>query len=104
MVILGVILVILLTVVIVYLIDKTFPKKYKSFVLLGLWTLIIFLGYITFMSVYGEIQFNQLQPTFRGRMLNIPSFRNTTLQEICFLISNKVEEDFSLEIDYVKIQ
>jgi hypothetical protein len=51
-----------------------------------------------------EIQFNQLQPTFRGRMLNIPSFRNTTLQEICFLISNKVEEDFSLEIDYVKIQ
>ena len=51
-----------------------------------------------------EIQFNQLEPTFRGRMLNMPSFSNVTLQEICFLISNKIEEDFSLEIDYVKIQ
>ena len=61
MVILGVILVILLTILIVYLIDKAFPKKYKSFVLLGLWALIIYLGYITFMSVYGEIKFNQLK-------------------------------------------
>ena len=51
-----------------------------------------------------EIQFNQLEPTFRGRILNMPSFSNVTLQEICFLISNKIEEDFSLEIDYVKIQ
>ena len=61
MVILGVILVILLTILIVYLIDKAFPKKYKSFVLLGLWALIIYLGYITFMSVYGEIKFNKLK-------------------------------------------
>ena len=51
-----------------------------------------------------EINFNQLQPTFRGRMLNMPSFSNVTLQEICFLISNKIEEDFSLEIDYVKVK
>tara|TARA_B100001094_G_C18161353_1_gene789540 strand:- start:1055 stop:1624 length:570 start_codon:yes stop_codon:yes gene_type:complete len=51
-----------------------------------------------------EIKFNQLEPTFRGRMLSMPSFSNVTLQEICFLISNKKEEDFSLEIDYVKIQ
>lgn len=51
-----------------------------------------------------EIQFNQMQPTFRGRMLSIPSFSNATLQEICFLISNKVEEDFSLEIDFIKVQ
>ena len=51
-----------------------------------------------------EIQFNQLQPTYRGRMLNMPSFSNVSLQEICFLISNKKEEDFSLEINYVKIQ
>ena len=51
-----------------------------------------------------EIKFNQLQPTFRGRMLNMPSFSNVTLQEICFLISNKIEEDFSLEIEYVKLK
>ena len=51
-----------------------------------------------------EIQFIQMQPAFRGRMLSIPSFSNNTLQEICFLISNKVDEDFSLEIDYIKVQ
>ena len=80
MVILGVILVILLTVVIVYLIDKTFPKKYKSFVLLGLWTLIIFLGYITFMSVYGEIKFNKLkEKRYKVVIENLKDIRDAEL-------------------------
>jgi len=55
------VVVILLTIGIVYLIDKYVPKKFKSFILAGLWVLIIYLGYITFMSIYGEIQFNQLK-------------------------------------------
>ena len=54
--------VILLTIGIVWLIDKYAPKKSKPFILVGLWALIIYLGYSTFMSVYGpEIQFNQLK-------------------------------------------
>jgi len=60
--VLGVILgLIALTILIVWLIDKFVPKKVKPILNLLLWILIIFLGYITFMSVYGEIQFNKLR-------------------------------------------
>ena len=59
MFIISIIAAILVTVLIVWLIDKYIPKKYKSLILIGLWAIIIFLGYITFMSIYGEIQFNQ---------------------------------------------
>lgn len=60
-VIIGVVVVILLTIGIVWLIDKFVPKNLKIVVNLVLWIIIIVLGYLTFMSVYGEIQFNQLK-------------------------------------------
>ncbi|NNF73886.1 MAG: hypothetical protein HKN00_01790 [Flavobacteriaceae bacterium] len=41
--------------------DKFVPKKVKPLLLLGLWVLIAFLAYKTFMSVYGEIQFNKIK-------------------------------------------
>ena len=50
-----------------------------------------------------EIPFKELKATFRGRMLNMPSFSNDVLEEIGFLISNKKEEDFELTIDYIKV-
>ena len=50
-----------------------------------------------------EIPFKELVATFRGRLLNMPSFSNTTLQEIGFLISNKKEEYFHFEIDFIKL-
>lgn len=59
--IIAAIVVILLTIGIVWLIDKFIPKKFKSLVLLVLWIIIGYLGYITFMSVYGEIKFNKLK-------------------------------------------
>ena len=49
-----------------------------------------------------KISFKELVPTFRGRLLDMPHFQKGVLEEIGFLISNKVEEDFSLEIDYIK--
>lgn len=52
---------ILLTILIVWLIDKFVPVKAKPFITIALWGLIIFLGYLTFDSVYGEIQFNKLK-------------------------------------------
>ena len=52
---------ILLTVAIVWLIDKFVPAKAKPIITIALWALIIFLGYLTFDSVYGEIKFNQLK-------------------------------------------
>lgn len=60
-VILIVVGLILLTIGIVWLIDKFVPKKLKPVLNLVLWALIFFLGYITFMSVYGEIKFNELK-------------------------------------------
>lgn len=60
-IIIAIVVVILLTIGIVWLIDKFVPKNLKVAVNLVLWIIIIALGYLTFMSVYGEIQFNQLK-------------------------------------------
>ena len=60
-VIVGIVVVILLTIGIVWVIDKFVPKKLKPVIQLALWVLIFYLSYATFMSVYGEIQFNQLK-------------------------------------------
>ena len=60
-VIITIVIVILLTIGIVWLIDKFVPNKIKPVITIVLWILIIFLGYITFMSVYGEIKFNELK-------------------------------------------
>ena len=51
-----------------------------------------------------KIPFKELVPTFRGRLLDMTHFQKGDLQEIGFLISNKVEEDFALLIDYIKLQ
>ena len=53
--------VILLTIGLVWVIDKFVPKKAKPILMLALWALIALVGYNTFMSVYGEIQFNKLK-------------------------------------------
>ena len=50
-----------------------------------------------------EIPFKELVATFRGRLLNMPSFGNKTLEEIGFLISNKKEEYFHFEMDFIKL-
>ena len=59
MLIIGVIVVILVTIGLVKLIDKFIPKKLRPVLMILLWIGIIALGYLTFMSVYGEILFNQ---------------------------------------------
>ncbi|MCB0447011.1 MAG: hypothetical protein KDD03_05765 [Gelidibacter sp.] len=60
-VIIAVVAVIALTIGIVWVIDKFVPKKFKPVLNILLWLIIIFLGYKTYMSIYGEIQFNQLK-------------------------------------------
>ena len=60
-VLIAAIVIIGLTIGIVKLIDKFVPKKVKPAILVVLWVVIIYLGYITFMSVYAEIKFNKLK-------------------------------------------
>lgn len=60
-VILAIVIVILLTIGIVWVIDKFVPTNFKPILHILLWAVIAFLGYQTFMSVYGEIKFNELK-------------------------------------------
>ena len=60
-IIIAAVVVIALTIGIVWVIDKYVPKKVKPYIMIVLWVLIVYLGYATFMSVYGEIQFNKLK-------------------------------------------
>jgi hypothetical protein len=80
MVIISIIAVILLTILIVWAIDNFIPKKFKTPILISLWAIIIFLGYITFMSVYGEIQFNQLkEKRYKITIENLKDIRDAQL-------------------------
>ena len=53
--------VILLTIGLVWIIDKFVPTKLKPILNILLWVLIAFLGYQTFMSVYNPILFNKVK-------------------------------------------
>ena len=59
--ILYIILAIVLTVALVWLIDKFVPNKLRPVVHIVLWVIIVALGYLTFMSVYQEIEFNEIK-------------------------------------------
>ena len=50
-----IILAIILSLTIVFFVDKYNPKKYKGLILIGLWSFIAIFLYMTFMSIYGEI-------------------------------------------------
>lgn len=71
---------IILTIGIVWLIDKYDVQKYKSYILISLWGLIIYLSYITFMSVYGEIQFNKIkEKRYKIVIKNLVDIRDSQL-------------------------
>ena len=59
--ILYIVLAILVTIGLVWLIDKYIPSKLRPVVMIVLWVVIGFLAYNTFMSVYKPIQFNQIK-------------------------------------------
>lgn len=51
-----------------------------------------------------KIPFSKMKPVFRGRNLNMQNYSGESLEEIGFLIGNKKEEDFILEIDKILIE
>ena len=59
-----------LTVGVVWLIDKFVPDAFRKYILIVLYALIGFLAYQTFMSVYGEIQFNQRKQIAYKKVIN----------------------------------
>ena len=51
-----------------------------------------------------EIMLSELSPTFRGRKLNMPNFPAEELEEVAFMIGNKVNENFELVIDKITLE
>ncbi len=51
-----------------------------------------------------EILLSDLSPTFRGRKLNMPNFPAEELEEVAFMIGNKVNENFELVIDKIVLE
>lgn len=50
-----------------------------------------------------NIAFNDFVPQFRGRVLDMANFEGETMEEVAFLIGNKVKESFQLEIESISL-
>lgn len=66
-------------------------------------------NYVTYFQTSGEwqtieIPFGDMHPNFRGRKLDMPNYPGAQLAEIGFLIGNKKEESFWLEIDRIEVK
>ncbi len=65
-------------------------------------------SYIQSFSTSGEweiinLKIEDFYPSFRGRKLPMPNFTFDQIEQITFLISNKVKEDFALEVAWIKM-
>lgn len=65
-------------------------------------------SYISYFQTTGEweiitIDLTDMIPTFRGQKLDLPSYDAKNLSEIAFLIGNKQEQNFKLEIDKIEL-
>jgi len=49
------------------------------------------------------IPLNEFTPQFRGRKVNVQNFKGDKIEEIAFLIGNKIKESFKLEIKSITL-
>lgn len=66
-------------------------------------------SYISYFQTTGdwqtiEIPLSEMYPTFRGRRLDQPNYPGESLAEVAFLIGNKKEQNFNLEIDWIGLE
>jgi len=66
-------------------------------------------SYIKYIQTTGawetiKIPLKEMYPTFRGRRLNMTNFPGTQIEEFAILISNKREESFKLEMDWIRFE
>ncbi|MBZ9786985.1 CIA30 family protein [Psychroflexus sp. CAK57W] len=48
-----------------------------------------------------QLKLSSFSPRYRGRNLNLPDFNADAIREVAFLIGNKKEEEFHLEVDKI---
>jgi NADH dehydrogenase [ubiquinone] 1 alpha subcomplex assembly factor 1 len=51
-----------------------------------------------------EIPITKLYASFRGRTIDIPNYDGASLEEIAFLVGNKKNENFQLQIDKIEVE
>lgn len=51
-----------------------------------------------------EIPFNTMYPSYRGKLLKLPNYSGEQMTQIAFLIGNKKEESFKLEIASITLE
>lgn len=92
---------ILLTIGIVWVIDKFIPAKVKPFITIILWLVIGFLGYLTFMSVYNPILFKQVKEKRYAKVIeNLVDIRDSQLayKEV----NGKYTKDYNSLINFIE--
>jgi hypothetical protein len=50
-----------------------------------------------------EVNLSDMYPAYRGRKLSIPNFDKDRIEELAFLIGNKKEQEFHLEIKSIEL-
>ncbi len=51
-----------------------------------------------------KISFNKMYASWRGRILDMPNYDGAAIEEMRFLIGNKKNESFQLEMDWIKVK
>ncbi|MEO9077665.1 MAG: CIA30 family protein, partial [Gelidibacter sp.] len=51
-----------------------------------------------------SIPFNSFYPSFRGNTLNMPNYKGEIMEEVTFLIGNKMKESFALTIERIWLE
>ena len=51
-----------------------------------------------------EIDLTEMYPSYRGRKLDKPNYPKINVEQIAFLIGNKKEQRFKLEIDKISFE
>ena len=51
-----------------------------------------------------KLQLASLQPTYRGRSLDIPNFNSNSIEQLTFLIANKKPQSFKLVLDKIWLE
>ncbi len=99
--ILVVVGVILFTILLVKLIDKFIPAKFKPVLVIALWGLIAFLGYTTFMSVYSPIKFNKVKRERYAKVIsNLKDIR--TSQTAHRTVTGRFASNFDQLVNFIE--
>ncbi len=91
---------IILTIVIVWLINKFVSSKLRPIILIALWAIIGYLAYINIMSIYEPMQFSKVKNKRYGQVIeNLKDLRHAQLAHR--QVTGKFEKDFDKLVKFI---